>query len=93
MTVSEVLDGVPLLTELPPPLAQTQVQGIDYDSRRVAPGFLFFAFPGSRVDGREFAAQAVTRGAMAVVSELPAPAEVVAPWLQVAHGRHALALA
>ncbi len=93
MTVSEVLAGVPLLTELPPPLAPTQVQGIDYDSRRVAPGFLFFAFPGSRVDGREFAAQAVTRGAMAIVSELPAPAGVAAPWLQVAHGRHALALA
>ncbi len=93
MTVSEVLAGVPLLTELPPPLAQTQVQGIDYDSRRVAPGFLFFAFPGARVDGREFAAQAVTHGAMAIVSELPAPEGVAAPWLQVAHGRHALALA
>jgi UDP-N-acetylmuramoyl-L-alanyl-D-glutamate--2,6-diaminopimelate ligase len=93
MNVSEALAGVPLLTELPPSLAQTQVQGIDYDSRRVAPGFLFFAFPGSRVDGREFAAQAVTRGAMAIVSELSAPAGVAAPWLQVAHGRHALALA
>jgi UDP-N-acetylmuramoyl-L-alanyl-D-glutamate--2,6-diaminopimelate ligase len=93
MTLSEVLAGVPLLTELPPSLAQTQVQGIDYDSRRVEPGFLFFAFPGSRVDGREFAAQAMTRGAMAIVSELPAPAGVAAPWLQVAHGRHALALA
>jgi UDP-N-acetylmuramoyl-L-alanyl-D-glutamate--2,6-diaminopimelate ligase len=93
MTVSEVLAGVPLLTELPPPLAQTQLQGIDYDSRRVAPGFLFFAFPGARVDGREFAAQAVTHGAMAIVSELPAPEGVAAPWLQVAHGRHALALA
>ena len=93
MTLSEVLAGVPLLTELPPPLAQTQVMGIDYDSRRVAPGFLFFAFPGSRVDGREFAAQAVARGALAIVSELPAPVGVAAPWLQVAHGRHALALA
>jgi UDP-N-acetylmuramoyl-L-alanyl-D-glutamate--2,6-diaminopimelate ligase len=93
MTMSEVLEGVPLMTELPPPLAQTQVQGIDYDSRRVAPGFLFFAFPGSRVDGREFAAQAVARGALAIVSELPAPAGVAAPWLQVARGRHALALA
>jgi UDP-N-acetylmuramoyl-L-alanyl-D-glutamate--2,6-diaminopimelate ligase len=93
MTLSEVLAGVPLLTELPPSLAQTQVLGLDYDSRRVGPGFLFFAFPGSRVDGREFAAQAVTRGAMAIVSELPAPTGVSAPWLQVAHGRHALALA
>jgi UDP-N-acetylmuramoyl-L-alanyl-D-glutamate--2,6-diaminopimelate ligase len=93
MMVSEVLDGVPLLTEFPPQLAQMQVHGLDYDSRRIAPGFLFFAFPGSRVDGREFAAQAVTKGALAIVSELPAPAGVSAPWLQVAHGRHALALA
>jgi UDP-N-acetylmuramoyl-L-alanyl-D-glutamate--2,6-diaminopimelate ligase len=93
MNMSEVLAGVPLLTELPLQLAQTRVQGLDYDSRRVAPGYLFFAFPGARVDGREFAAQAVSKGAVAIVSELPAPADVSAPWLQVAQGRQALGLA
>ena len=79
--------------ELPPSLAQTEIKGLDYDSRRVAAGYLFFAFPGAHVDGREFAAQAITKGAIAIVSELPAPAEISAPWIQVEHGRHALALA
>ena len=87
-----------MVSELPPSLAQTQVQGLDYDSRRVQPGWLFFAFPGSRVDGREFAGQAVAKGAIAIVSELPAPADVAVPisntpWIQVEHGRRALALA
>src|SRR5580698_3335239 len=93
MTASELLAEVPLRTELPLSLAQTEIKGLDYDSRRVAPGHLFFAFPGSRVDGREFAAQAIAKGAIAIVSELPAPAGTSAPWLEVEHGRHALALA
>src|SRR5580693_4530685 len=93
MTTGEVLAGVPLLSELPPSLAQPTIQGLDYDSRRVRPGYLFFAFPGARVDGREFAAQAAANGAVAIVSELPAPAGVSAPWIQVEHGRRALALA
>src|ERR1700735_387617 len=93
MTASELLAEVPLRTELPPSLAQTEIKGLDYDSRRVEPGWLFFAFPGARVDGREFAAQAVEKGAAAIVSELPAPAGFPNAWFQVEHGRHALALA
>ena len=57
------------------------------------PGFVFFAFPGAKVDGRAFAAQAVEKGAIATVSELPAPDGSTAPWIQVAHGRQSLALA
>ncbi len=93
MTISEALAGVPTQSELSPSLAQEQIRGLDYDSRRVKAGYLFFAFPGSRVDGREFAAQAVANGAAAVVSELPAPEGFSAPWIRVEHGRHALALA
>src|ERR1700733_10383502 len=93
MTASELLAEVPLRTELPPSLAQTEIKGLEYDSRRVAPGYLFFAFPGARVDGREFAAQAVAKGAVAVVSELSPPADVGFPRIQVPHGRQALALA
>src|SRR3984957_1959599 len=93
MTISEALAGVPLQSVLPPALAQTRIHGLDYDSRRVAPGFLFFAFPGSRADGREFAGQASARGAIAIVSESAAPPEASAPWIQVEHGRHALAVA
>ena len=45
--------------------------GLEYDSRRVEKGTLFFAFAGARVDGRQFAQDAEARGACAVVSELP----------------------
>jgi UDP-N-acetylmuramoyl-L-alanyl-D-glutamate--2,6-diaminopimelate ligase len=93
MELSEVLAGAQLVSEIPPELAQRDVQGLEYDSRRVLPGFLFFAFPGARADGRAFASQAAERGAIATVSELPAPDSWTGPWIQVAHGRQALALA
>ena len=38
------------------------------DSRRVTPGALFFALPGLKVDGNAFIDEAVSRGAVAVVS-------------------------
>ena len=63
MTISEVLAGVPVLGGLPESVAGARLEGLEYDSRKVAPGYLFFAFPGSRVDGRVFAAQAVNKGA------------------------------
>jgi UDP-N-acetylmuramoyl-L-alanyl-D-glutamate--2,6-diaminopimelate ligase len=93
MTTGETLAGVPVLSEIAPSLAQTHVAGLDYDSRRAQPGYLFFAFPGARVDGRAFAEQAVSAGAIAVVSESPAPEGFTAPWIQVPHGRQALARA
>jgi UDP-N-acetylmuramoyl-L-alanyl-D-glutamate--2,6-diaminopimelate ligase len=93
MVVSEVLAGAELQSEIPPALARQTVAGLEYDSRRVQPGSVFFAFPGARVDGRSFAAKAAEQGAIATVSESPAPAGWSAPWIQVAHGRQALALA
>ncbi|MDP9171302.1 MAG: UDP-N-acetylmuramoyl-L-alanyl-D-glutamate--2,6-diaminopimelate ligase, partial [Acidobacteriota bacterium] len=93
MTLREALAEVPLLSELPPELARTEIAGLDYDSRRITGGFVFFAFPGARVDGRAFAEQAVSKGAIAVVSEMEAPAGFGTPWLQVPHGRQALSLA
>ncbi|HVN05572.1 MAG TPA: UDP-N-acetylmuramoyl-L-alanyl-D-glutamate--2,6-diaminopimelate ligase [Bryobacteraceae bacterium] len=93
MTLGEILAGVKLIADLSPELSQITVQGLDYDSRRVQPGFLFFAFPGSRTDGRAFARDAVERGAVAVASESAAPEAFGAPWIEVEHGRQALAVA
>ncbi|MCC7269080.1 MAG: UDP-N-acetylmuramoyl-L-alanyl-D-glutamate--2,6-diaminopimelate ligase, partial [Rhodocyclaceae bacterium] len=39
------------------------------DSRAVAPGDVFVAYPGARADGRRFIADAVARGAAAVLWE------------------------
>ncbi|HEY0919959.1 UDP-N-acetylmuramoyl-L-alanyl-D-glutamate--2,6-diaminopimelate ligase [Devosia sp.] len=50
----------------PPDLA---VEGINADSRAIAPGEAFFALPGTRVHGNAFAAEAAARGAVAVISD------------------------
>ena len=93
MTVLEMMAGVRLKSALPDSLAHFEVQGLDYDSRRVERGFVFFAFPGARADGRQFAQSAMERGAIAVVSELPRPGGFDGPWIEVEHGRKALAMA
>jgi UDP-N-acetylmuramoyl-L-alanyl-D-glutamate--2,6-diaminopimelate ligase len=93
MTVREVLGGICDASRIAEPLAEAVVAGLEYDSRKVGPGYLFFAFPGAKVDGRSFAAQAMERGALAVVSELPAPEGFAGAWIQAPHGRKALAIA
>ncbi len=96
MSIAQVLDGVGLKMALPEAAHDRMVQGIDYDSRRVKRGDIFFAFPGVNVDGRKFAAAASAQGAVAIVSELPPPPQsggVSAMWIEVEHGRRALALA
>ncbi|MEV0560314.1 UDP-N-acetylmuramoyl-tripeptide--D-alanyl-D-alanine ligase [Dactylosporangium sp. NPDC050588] len=44
---------------------------VEYDSRKVAPGGLFVAFAGAKVDAHEFAAKAVADGAVAVFGSRP----------------------
>ena len=93
MKLAELLAGAGLRSEPAPELARVEVSGLAYDSRRVRPGYLFFAFAGSRRDGREFAGEALERGAVAVVSELEPPPDFRGAWLRVEHGRRALAVA
>lgn len=56
------LDNV-LITE------NVDITSLEYDSRRVMPGSLFFAIKGERFDGHEFIPEAIKRGARAVVAE------------------------
>ena len=93
MNLGEILSGVRLLDPIPPELATLSVEGLDYDSRRVKTGYVFFAFAGAHVDGRKFAEGALSRGAIAVVSESEAPGGLEPRWLRAAHGRQALSLA
>jgi len=93
MILGEILPRERLKQPLTPELAASEVAGIQYDSRRVHAGDLFFAFPGARADGRRFAQDALTRGALAVVAESPPPEDLAARWIAVDHGRQTLALA
>jgi len=49
-----------------------EVVGVTHDSRRVQPGFAFFALKGLVTDGHRFAPEAVRRGASAVFVQEPA---------------------
>lgn len=57
------------------------IAGLTADSREVAPGYLFAALPGVNADGARFIADAVAKGAAAVLS---APLEE-APGLSIPH--------
>ena len=72
--------------------ASRVVTGVDFDSREVVPGHLFVAVPGAESDGHDFAADAVARGAVAVIAER-AVARLGVPQLLVGSSRSALALA
>lgn len=52
-----------------PDAPAVDVQGLRHDSRAVRPGDLFFAFAGSHSHGMRHAAEAVARGACAIVYE------------------------
>jgi UDP-N-acetylmuramoyl-L-alanyl-D-glutamate--2,6-diaminopimelate ligase len=67
------------------------IVGVTYDSRRVAPGFLFVALTGTRTDGASYVEEAWRRGAAAVAAEgAIAPASGTAA-IRVREGRRFLA--
>ena len=95
MTLADVVDALRDLAVNTPPAGLTSdraIAAIAYDSRRVVAGAVFVALKGLRADGGAFTAQAASRGAIAVVSESPAPEGFATPWLTVRDARLALAL-
>jgi UDP-N-acetylmuramoyl-L-alanyl-D-glutamate--2,6-diaminopimelate ligase len=71
--------------------APVDITDLAYDAQAVELGALFFCVPGERVDGHEFAADAVERGAVALVVERPL--ELRVPQLIVPSARAAMAIA
>ena len=49
-------------------VADLEIRGLTADSREVQPGYLFAALHGSHADGADFIADAVARGAVAVLA-------------------------
>lgn len=73
--------------------ADPSVLGIACDSRLVEPGYLFAALRGEQQDGNRFVAEALRRGACAVLSAAPPPEGFPKTWIQVTHDRKGLARA
>lgn len=88
MNFLQMLDGAEILSQQGNPA----VSGLDYDSRRVQPGYVFVAMKGESTDGNRFIDKAIAAGAVAVVSDsvTETPRPNVA-WATVPHGRRALA--
>ncbi len=66
------------------------VVGVAIDSRRVKPGYVFVAIPGSTSDGHNFIGDALSRGAVAVVGER-SDLTVPVPYFRVPSSRVAAA--
>lgn len=49
--------------------SDVMINGMNYDSREVSPGDLFFCLPGAALDGHEFALPAANSGAVVLVVE------------------------
>ena len=91
MLLDQALAGVPILARTD---ASAEINGIQYDSRRVRPGDLFVAMRGGATDGNRFLASAIARGASAIVTDSPeayATRPATPPYILVEHGRRALA--
>jgi len=70
LTLAEAAIGAGAVLEAPssiPNAGALEVSGYSIDSRTVAPGELFFAVKGERLDGHNFIVAALERGALAAV--------------------------
>ncbi len=86
MNFLELLDGAEYIAQQGDPA----ITGLDYDSRRMKPGWCFIAMQGESTDGNRYIDAAANAGAIAIVSDsLPPRGDI--PWAQVLHGRRALA--
>lgn len=90
MNLRDVLHG--LTTD---PVAAVPIAGLAAHSKQVRPGDLFVAVPGQTTDGHAFIAEAVSRGAAAVVAQRPPAGNGsvpprACPYILVHDTRHAL---
>src|SRR5579884_3579366 len=69
-----------------------EISGLDYDSRRIQPGWVFVAMRGESSDGNRYIDAALKQGAVAVVTDSDSEQRRPnAAWAVLPHGRRALA--
>lgn len=90
MRLDELLANI---ADLPSNLREMNITSIAADSRRVRPGALFVAVPGTKMDGGQFITDAASRGAVAALAATDAsvPSSINIPVLRAPDARLALA--
>ena len=89
MNFHSLIDGAEFLSRSG---GDPAISGLDYDSRRLQPGFAFVAMKGESTDGNRYIDQAIAKGAVAVITDSAGEqARAGVAWVQVPHGRRALA--
>ena len=88
MRLSQLVAGFPIT----PPDADPEISGISENSRRIGPGMVFVAVAGTSLDGHAYIAEAVERGAAAIVAERTGSIPSGVPCVRVPSSRDVLAL-
>ena len=95
ISLAEVLEGAEVVRVSGP--ANASISSVACDSRKVAVGSIFFALPGEKADGFQFASGAIAQGAVAIASSHTRPADIAPEiaWVELPKGkeRRGLALA
>lgn len=75
--------------------AAAEISSIECDSRKVIPGGIFFALHGAKLEGARFVQDALSRGAIAVASEVAKPPNFPegTAWIHLASGTERRVLA
>ena len=89
MKLKEILKDLKILATTADP--ETEIGGINYDSRHTAAGDLFAAMVGTVSDGHDYIAAAAGKGAAAVLCEKKPETDV--PYVLVEDSRYGLAIA
>jgi UDP-N-acetylmuramoyl-L-alanyl-D-glutamate--2,6-diaminopimelate ligase len=95
--LEDLFSGLEQILAVPPRdvVSKAAITGVTMDSRQVQPGYLFVAVSGGASDGHRYLADAVRRGAAALVGErlpLELPfTDLSVPYVRVADSRNALA--
>jgi UDP-N-acetylmuramoyl-L-alanyl-D-glutamate--2,6-diaminopimelate ligase len=88
MDFFQLIDGAEILSCS----GNAGIHGLDYDSRRIAPGYCFVAMRGGTTDGNRYIDTAIEAGAVAIVTDSATePPRKNVAWAVAAHGRRALA--
>jgi UDP-N-acetylmuramoyl-L-alanyl-D-glutamate--2,6-diaminopimelate ligase len=92
MKIENVLNGIDVVSF--EGNMSTTIKSVVFDSRKVEPGCLFVAVPGTKTDGHDYITSALKDGALAIICEkLPAKRETTISWIKTSDSARALGIA